>query len=115
MSRRHKRGSPAATLLANGLHDTAARLSVFSGLPFDEKNYESSRRAAQTVANQTGRDVGIEWNDVFKHWHVFSLPLPQNRSGFELRCEVVRPENPPRSAEELVLALKAALKSKGAT
>ena len=37
-------------------------------------------------------DVGLEANDLFKTWHAFLLPQRNNRTGFELRCEVVSPE-----------------------
>lgn len=53
--------------------------------------YAEARREAQAKADATGHDHGIEPNDLFKSWHVFMLPMAQNRCGHELRCEVVHP------------------------
>ncbi len=55
--------------------------------------YATARAAAQTRANVTGLDVGLEANDLFETWTSFLLPAPASRNGHELRCEVVRPEN----------------------
>lgn len=55
--------------------------------------YAKARAEAQTKANETGYDYGIEPNDLFKSWHVFLLPQKQNRFGHELRCEVVMCEH----------------------
>ena len=40
-----------------------------------------------------GFDYGLEVNDVFREWRIFMLPMRQNRSGHELRCEVVMCSN----------------------
>lgn len=69
------------------------------GNPFKD-NYHEIRAKAQAEANATaqaypeyarkgGCQFGIE-----KHcfgYSYFRLPLPQNRQGHELRCEVVTP------------------------
>jgi hypothetical protein len=54
--------------------------------------YRAARADAQARANELGYDHGLEWNAIFKHFHVFMLPQKRNRYGFELRCEVVYPE-----------------------
>jgi hypothetical protein len=53
------------------------------------EKYRAARRDAQTRADQTGYDHGIERNDLFKNFRVFMLPRRENRHGHELRCEVV--------------------------
>lgn len=60
------------------------------GHDFEKTSYESCRSAAQRWANEMKRDFGIE-RDYFG-WRYFMLPQPKDRYGFELRCEVVRPE-----------------------
>lgn len=67
-------------------------MSDFLGRSFDEFDYGSTRAAAQQAANESALDVGIERNELFGTWRAFFLPRPENRSGHELRCEVVRPE-----------------------
>ena len=56
------------------------------------EDYQECRADAQKTANMMGQDVGLEYNDLFKYYRYFSLPNPENRTGFELRCEVVRPD-----------------------
>lgn len=51
--------------------------------------YKAARADAQKRANETGFDVGLERNDIFKMFNVFGLPQKANRYGHELRCEVV--------------------------
>lgn len=63
----------------------------FLGHAFDAKDCASTRSAAQTAANELRMDVGLERNDLFKCFRLFLLPRPENRSGHELRCEVVSP------------------------
>ena len=53
-------------------------------------NYQEARRLAQEKANETNLDFGIE--KVWDGFRVFMLPNPENRFGFELRCEVVKPD-----------------------
>ena len=57
------------------------------------ETYSAAKADAQKRANDSQRDVGLEWlgEGVMAHWHVFGLPNPENRYGFELRCEVVYP------------------------
>lgn len=55
-------------------------------------SYLEARAVAQARANETGHDIGLEANDLFRTWNSFMLPAPQYRSGHELRCEVVSPE-----------------------
>jgi hypothetical protein len=53
--------------------------------------YRAARAEAQSKANATGYDHGIERNAI--GWSVFMLPQKQNRYGHELRCEVVSCEH----------------------
>lgn len=54
--------------------------------------YRDARAHALAQANATGFSHGIEKVTMFgKGWRVFPLPRPENRFGFELRCEVVDP------------------------
>lgn len=55
--------------------------------------YEAAFAAAQALANQLGREVGIEKANEFGRtvYLVKHLPKPENRCGWELRCEVVQP------------------------
>lgn len=60
------------------------------------RDWKDAHTTAVTLARQLGKEVGIE---KFKEYntpgfHVFSLPKPENRYGFELRCEVVKPSDP---------------------
>lgn len=67
------------------------------------KTWDAARAEAQKLANEAakltpdyakrgGCDWGLEFNNLFKFWTIRRLPLPQNRYGFETRCEVVMPE-----------------------
>ena len=51
--------------------------------------YEEARAVAQEQANNMQLSFGIE--KLNGKWRVFMLPKPENRQGFELRCEVVDP------------------------
>ena len=55
--------------------------------------YREARAIAQKNANELGFDYGLECNDLFKTFTTYMLPDRKNRRGFELRCEVVSPEN----------------------
>lgn len=57
------------------------------------KKYDDAKKFAQAKANETGRDFGLELNKLFKEYIVFGLPNACNRTGHELRCEVVHPDN----------------------
>lgn len=58
-----------------------------------ETEYVAARERAQKVANATGMDVGLELNRLLKIWTYRLLPRKENRYGYELRCEVVSPED----------------------
>ena len=66
------------------------------------KHIDEAREVAQTKANDMARanptyakrggcDFGLE-RYPSGEYHVFLLPLPRNRFGHELACEVVMPE-----------------------
>ena len=57
------------------------------------RDYQDARRAAVDLANLLGRETGLEkFKEYNTHgFRVFSLPKPENRYGFELRCETVTP------------------------
>jgi hypothetical protein len=61
--------------------------------PQGNEAYRSAREKAQRGANETGFDHGVEANDVMRTFSTFMLPQKQNRSGHELRCEVVSCES----------------------
>jgi hypothetical protein len=69
--------------------DPLAWLSTAAG----QAAYSKARAEAQARANETGYDIGLERNDLFKTFRTFMLPQRQNRSGHELQCEVVSCEN----------------------
>lgn len=59
-------------------------------------DWREAHTAAVHLARLLGRETGVlkakEYNrDVFQ---VIHLPKPENRQGFELRCEVVGPGDP---------------------
>jgi len=55
--------------------------------------YEIARANAQRLANESGFDIGLEANDLFREWRTMALPRRENRRGFELQCEVVSCES----------------------
>lgn len=55
--------------------------------------YTATRAHAQELANETGFDIGLECNELFRTWNTFTLPMRENRRGHELRCEVVSCED----------------------
>lgn len=55
----------------------------------ERRSYLIVRTEAQARADETGADFGVEFNKLTREWTFFMLPCPQNRYGFELRCEVV--------------------------
>lgn len=58
--------------------------------------WKEARDVAQKLADQPPHhSYGIEKNlsGIGDSWHVFLLPLPKNRYGHELRCEVVDPSD----------------------
>jgi hypothetical protein len=58
-------------------------------------DYRRARREAQADANRFGRDMGIEKATEYGKtvYRVKFLPRADRRFGWELRCEVVTPEN----------------------
>lgn len=60
------------------------------------KEWKDAHTAAVRLARQLGREVGVlkakEYTSTV--YQVIHLPKPQNRQGFELRCEVVAPSDP---------------------
>jgi hypothetical protein len=55
-----------------------------------DDEYRTVRAEAQRRANQSGVDYGVE--KLGGHYRYFMLPQKKNRTGHELRCEVVMPE-----------------------
>jgi hypothetical protein len=53
--------------------------------------YMAARSDAQKRADLMGMDVGLECNELFRQWRSFLLPCKANRTGHEIRCEVVHP------------------------
>ena len=61
------------------------------------RKYEDAFNAAVRMARLLRREVGLEKGDNpldGKGFRVFSLPKPANRCGHELRCQIVRPDEP---------------------
>lgn len=54
-------------------------------------NYDEMRAEAQALANKEGIDFGMT-KGMIGGWNYIRLPRPSNRYGYELQCEVVRPE-----------------------
>jgi hypothetical protein len=63
-----------------------------------QKSYHDALAAAITLARIMGREVGIEkfrdGRGAREGYVVRNLPKAENRTGWELRCEVVRPDDP---------------------
>jgi len=59
-------------------------------------DYKKAHSAAVQLARQLGRQVGIEACREYGKpgFRVHHLPRPEKRQGFELRCEVINPEDP---------------------
>lgn len=53
--------------------------------------HAEARARAQKYADETGFDVGLEWNEIFGEFFSRTLPRRENRYGYELRVEVVHP------------------------
>ena len=58
--------------------------------------WKAAHTAAVELARLLQRETGIEKAKEFgkEVFRVHSLPKPENRCGFELRCEIVRPSDP---------------------
>lgn len=54
--------------------------------------YQEAVTYARVQATKLGMDHGLE--RLGASYRVFILPRPENRYGHELRCEVVRPNDP---------------------
>ncbi len=59
-------------------------------------DWKAAHTAAVLLARQLGREIGILRQKEFGKdgYNVYHLPKPENRFGFELRCEVVKPSDP---------------------
>ncbi len=57
------------------------------------RDWKEAHDAAVLLARQLGREVGVLKAKEYAAtvYQVIHLPKPENRQGFELRCEVVRP------------------------
>ena len=57
------------------------------------RTYEKAHDHALDIANREQRDVGLEKNTAFGYtqWMVRRLPRPENRTGHELRVQVISP------------------------
>lgn len=62
------------------------------------KEWKEAHGAAIMLARELGKDVGIDKLpsplEPGMPWRIFGLPKPENRFGFEARCEVVSPSDP---------------------
>ena len=60
------------------------------------EDWKAAHTYAVLFAREIGRDVGISKTVEYGKtgFNVHSLPRPENRHGFELRAEVVRPTDP---------------------
>ena len=66
------------------------------------KTYEAAFNAAVRKAREhvaaglapEQAEQGLEHNSLFREWVIRSLPLPKNRYGSDLRCQVVRASDP---------------------
>jgi hypothetical protein len=92
-----RRGSTRARDLPRLPRLPRARLGLPIGVGFrplefvsmTDPNYSRVRTVAQRLADETGRDYGLERLD--SGFRCFALPARHNRAGFELACEVVMP------------------------
>lgn len=57
--------------------------------PAGRASYNAAKDEARTLATASGKDVGLEPNDVMRTWHVWILPPAAIRTGHELWCEVI--------------------------
>lgn len=65
-------------------------------LTFGEGDYRRAYNAAIMQARETGREVGLERCKEYNKtvYNVFPLPGEKFRQGHELKCQVVRPDEP---------------------
>ena len=74
------------------------------------RDYNEAFNSAVRLARLLRREVGLEKFSEFGKpgFRVFSLPKPENRCGFELRCQVVGPNDPLMSgAPEPIVEIRA--------
>jgi len=67
------------------------------GLTFPEGEYRKAWNAAILLARQLGRETGLERGkelDGKTIYRIIHLPGERFRQGHELRCQVVRPDEP---------------------
>jgi len=59
------------------------------------KDYHDAHDAACDLARSVGREVGLEKFKEFNipGYRVFTLPGAAYRTGFELRCQIIRPND----------------------
>ena len=55
------------------------------------ETWQEARDYAQGEADRMGLSFGIEKPTPYQAWSVKMLPRPENRFGWELRCEAVEP------------------------
>ena len=60
------------------------------------KTIEEARRFASKISRECNCDMGVEKAKEYTNtvYRVAMLPRPENRYGWELRCEVVKPTDP---------------------
>jgi len=63
------------------------------------KTWAEARAFAEATANKTGVACGIEKPTPLQGWTVSFLPRPENRYGWETRCEAVEPVAPPKKED----------------
>lgn len=63
------------------------------------KTWREARDYAEQQAREVGVAYGIEKPTPYAGWTVKMLPRPENRSGWELRCEAVEPSDTTRNPE----------------
>ena len=70
-------------------NERTAKMTFFS-------EYRDAFNAACDMARARQREMGLEkvTGPLEKGFRVISLPNPENRRGFELRCQVVTPSEP---------------------
>ena len=56
-------------------------------------NYTTAKREAQRMADATGLDVGVSWQELTQEYRVSLLPGVNSRFGCERTCEVVHCTN----------------------
>ena len=65
-------------------------------------SYDEAFVQAVAQADRLNMDVGIERDALNGGYRTFLLPRPENRYGYELRCEVVKPRTPLTAAQAAI-------------